>query len=309
MVEFRTTNRVEDRDVRTQLDRNEMIEMLKHGNIHEVFAKSTKFKINDFMEFFADQWRSWRGGVIQDTEIKAQIGSYPAPSPDSLPVYHREAKINQEEGSLFARTSAKALSMRASGTAGKLLETDDEAAAGDGSGSGPMTREEVESVAQDAIDELDQFTADTWEQVLDAQMFSDYQAKMGEVKSEVERIIALARSGAIGAEFVLIALAKVNVTKNGCLMSWMGQKAFKVNDSINKIANDLGTISPSDPRYVSEMQIANAKTRDGGYQLQLLTTDMQKIMQDVASTMEQVKSMTDEINRTKREIVSKFAAR
>jgi len=163
-------------------------------------------------------------------------------------------------------------------------------------------------MARGTLDDWNNFMSSTWSQIIDAQMMSDYQSRMGEIKQEVDRIIALARAGAIAPEFVLIALAKVNATKNGVLFSGLGKKAFHVNETLSKIGSDLHALSPSDPRYAAEMQMAQAKTREGAFQMQLLQTDMQKIMQDVASVMDQVKGMMDEMLRTRREIITKVAA-
>ncbi|MBN2250700.1 MAG: hypothetical protein JW724_01320, partial [Candidatus Altiarchaeota archaeon] len=102
----------------------------------------------------------------------------------------------------------------------------------------PLSLTELEEMAQGTLDEWEGFMGDLWSQVLDAQMLKDYEARMGEIKQEVQRIITLAKEGKIGPEFVLIALAKVNVTKNGVLFSWLSKKAFGINEQMSRAAEE-----------------------------------------------------------------------
>ncbi len=309
MVDIGRASRVQgEKEVRSQLDRMEMIEALRHGNIYEVFAKTKAFKVSDFHDFFAGQWRSWKGDLVQDGEIKAMEGSYPEPQIIQFSTHQRGATISKEEGDELARSMSGALagmagiggSFKAISIGGKGIDTGGGAPA-DGGGASLGDR------ARSTIDDWNNFMNDSWGQIIDAQMASDYQQKMGEMRAELDRMIAMAKSGAIGPEFLLIALAKVNSTKNGVLMTGLGKKAFHVNESLNRIANDLHTLSPADPRYAGELQMGQSKTREGALQMNLLQTDMTKVMQDVESVMNQVKSTIDEINRTRTSIISKLS--
>jgi ribosomal protein L17 len=315
-------------DVSKELDRMQMVEALRHGNIYEVFAKSTKFKLGDFTEFFGNQWKSFKGQVIQDSEIKAGEAAYPQPDLNQFSVHHKGVTITPDEGGLFMQEMMASLSGGgAGGTAmsGKWksqtaksqeagAESSDLTAGGTGTTSGEVQgaaggQLDVQQMGQDSLGEWQQFLDDSWGQIFDSQMMADMNQKMSEVKQEVQRLVTLAKEGKIGAEFVLIALAKVNATKNGCLITWLGKKAFHLNESLSKIANDLHTMSPADPRYYGMMEVSREKTRDGSFQMQLVTQDMQKVMSDMASTLEFVKGSMDEINRTKREIITAASAR
>jgi coenzyme F420-reducing hydrogenase delta subunit len=194
-------------------------------------------------------------------------------------------------------------------SAGGKTTTDSGDSASATSKQGAPTKEDLEDMAGGTLDEWDQFTTDAWNQIIDTQMAKDMQARYAEIKQEVDRIIALAKSGRIGAEFVLIALAKVNQTRNGVLISGLGKKAFHMNETMNNIADDLHSMDSSAPGYYSELQMAQSKTRDQNFQQNLVLQDMQKVMQDVASVLEQVHSMISEINQTRREIVSRLGAR
>ncbi len=328
MVDVRKTTPLRRRDTDLELERQNMIEMLKSGeSIHDVFAKQSLFKLSDFTDFFARQYSDFNRQIIQDAEIKSMEGSCPPPDLNAFYLTQRGATLKPEEVALFneamqmaaqrmARRSGSGAGGRDTGaragqegreTARNLFKASTVGgSAGAEDAAATMTEEELYESAQGTLGEWDQFMEDSWGQIFDAQMMQDYEQRMGEVKREVDRLITLAKQGAIGPEFVLIALAKVNVTKNGVLMSWLGKKAFHVNESLSNIANDLGAADPTSVNYYADLTIGKEKTRDGTMQLSLLTQDMQKVTQDVAGVIEQVQSMIGEINRTRREIISRY---
>jgi hypothetical protein len=295
--------RFREEDAKLQAEKQRIIEELRHGNIHEIFARETKFKISDFTDFFSNQWKNFKSQIVQDTEIKASEASCPPPNVSDFPVHHDGAAVSSEEGDLLSQSMSDSLGGGAGAGKFKAATVSESAAP-----EGPMTTEELDQMASGTMSEWDQFLEDSWGTIFDAQLAHEMTTKMGEVKQEVQRIIALAKEGKIGVEFVLIALAKVNSTKNGVLMSGLGKKMYHINEGISNVATELNTLSPSDPRYYGMLETGREKTRDGSLQLNLLQTDMQKVMQDVASTLEFVKSAMEEINRTKREIITKVSA-
>ncbi len=358
MVEIgKVTPKFQEKDFRMRTmegdsaaERMQLVEALRHGNIYEVFAKQNKFKIGDFADFFSQQWKTLRGQVIQDTEIKAMEGSFHEPDINQFALHHRGASLSDDERQFFGKsmmefivkaTEAGSLQPKSGklqkgqeagatgdqgSSGGHLLSgsmpkgqavegTSDTSAAqtstGDGtsSGTGDGTTEAKDpaSMAQETLGEWDQFKEDMWGQIFDAQMSQDYQKRMGEINAEVQKILSMVKSGAIEPEYALIALAKVNSTKNGCLMTWLGKKAFHINESLCKISDELKNTSPSSSSYYGLLQESQSKTRDGSFQLNLLVQDMQKVMGDVAGTLEFVKSFLSEVGRHRREIATKFA--
>ncbi len=316
MADISKASRIIDRDLRfreedpaIQAEKQQIIEQLRHGNIHEIFAKQTKFKIGDFTDFFSHQWRNFKSQIIQDAEIKASEAGFHAPDLSDFPVHHQGTNITPEEGELFSQAMGDFLTSGTGAGAGKWKA---QGASGEGviPEAGAMMPDELVSMTQGTIGEWDQFLEDSWGTIFDAQLSQEMQRKMGEVKAEVQRIIALAKEGKIGVEFVLIALAKVNATKNGVLMSGLGKKMYHINENMNQMSEDLYEMSASgDPNYYAQLQATQSRTRDGSFQLNLLVQDMQKVMQDVASTMEFVHSSLGEINRSRREIITHMSAR
>lgn len=306
MVDAIKATRIQEKEIRSQLDRMEVTELIRTGNYGNIFEvlSSSKIKLGDLADFFSDQWKAYRGQVIQDAEIKAQEASVPEPNVREFPEHENFTSIGHEEVILLNEEMGEAL-----GRFGRRYKAQHIGKAQDADGDTAMSREELENMAGGTISEWDQFLEDTWSQIIDAETMRDYQSRMGEIQREVDRIISLVKQGAIGPEFALLALAKVTVTKNGVLMVGLGRKVSHINDSMNNITNSLHTMSPADPRYGAESQFAAGRTRELGFQSNLLMNDMNKIMQDTASVFEQVNGMIGEINRTRREIVTKVAAR
>lgn len=290
------TSQVREKELRAE--REKVLDALARGDIEKL--RTSRFRIDEFLEFFTKQWLEWKGQIVQDSEVTSSFGAKPEPNIADFPPHHAGASINKEVGDYFLNSMLRGTKFKAQ------VVPEGEAAPPDTS---QMSPEELDQMARGTLDEWQQFTDGMWSQIMDAQMMRDLKSRTEEVKAELMRIIALARQGIVSPEFILIAMAKVNATKNGVLMTWLGKKTFHVNESMNKIASDLHTLSPNDPRYTGELQMAQSKTRDGAFQMQLLTTDLQKLMQDVASVFEQVHGLIGEINRTRREIIQHVAAR
>ena len=292
--------RTEIKDQQADLARLEMENALRLGNIYEIKAKLPVIGLTprDFEDFMSNQWRAWKSQIVQDYQVYENEAAAPEPRLQDFPVHDNSAAMDSSTGKEFMDGMTKSL-FKAS-KVGKADAATEE--------TKPTSREDLAGMADGTLGEWENFTNEMWGQIFDAQMMQDYQKKMGEVQREAQRIIALAKQGAIDPEYVLIALAKVNVTKNGVLMTWIGKKAFMTNETMNQVANDLRGTSASDPGYFGQMQDAQSKTRDGSFQLQMLMSDMQKVMNDVAGVLEQVHGYIGEINRTRREIITKVAA-
>lgn len=304
MVEPLRPSRIQEKEIQADLARLEMAEALRTGNVYEVMRKlPAGLTIRDFENYMNDQWKAWKSQIIQDYQIYQSEAAVGEPKLQDFPLHNTSAVIEPAAGKELLK------GLNASLYKASTLKADETGAGtAEGTGQTAASPEDIQGIAEGTLGEWQDFTNQMWNQIFDAQMMQDYQSKMGEIQKEVQRIISLAKSGQIDPEFVLIALAKVNVTKNGVLMTWLGKKASNVNESMNRIASDLSKIPTSDPQYYAQMQTAQSKTRDGSFQLQMLVSDLQKVMQDVAGVLEQVHGYIGEINRTRREIITKLSA-
>lgn len=268
-----------------------IIERLKTENVHAVIADIKKdykdIRPEDIVRFFAGQERRYRGEVIQDQPITSEFASNPAPEINQMAVHHGGATLSEGESQFFSRSM---LNFRAQ----SLGEEIPEGAAT----NGPPTREGNEEIAREFLGEWEQFMADTWYQIIDAQTMADYKAKSREVEQEIERIKLLGDPA-----LILIALTKLVETKNGILMVGLGKKAFHVNESMNNIARDLNKKNLN----AGEMQLASSQQREGAQQMQLLMTDMQKLMQDTASAFDFAKGGMELLKRGQDQVNSNMA--
>lgn len=312
MADISKASRVLDRNLRfreqdatVQAEKQRIIEALRHGNIHEVFAKETKFKIGDFTDFFSNQWRSFKSQIVQDAEIKSAEASCPPPDINDFLIQHQGTAITPEESELFAESMSDFLMSGSGAGAGGKFKAQTADAGGEAAAMGP---EELIGLAQSDLEGWDQFQEDIWGTVFDAQLTRDMQNRMAEIRSEVQKILAMVKSGQLGPEFALIALCKVNSTKNGVLMSGLGKKMYHINSRLSEISNDIYSTSVADPQYLGMMTLAKEETRQGAFDLSMLTQDMQKVMQDVSKTFEFTQGALSQINQGRRELLKHVGA-
>jgi len=311
MVERVRDRTIERQTFRIEEDFQKVVEELRHGNIHEVLAKAKIPKV-ELQKFFSNQWKQWQSQIVQNYETYAAQGVVPEPVLAEFHLTNPQNTLKQGESKMLLdglMNTSKSMTMKTAEAGADGTEGDAAPATGQPAAEGPMSESELQQTAEGTLDEWDAFMGDMWSQVLDAQMIKDYEARMSEIKQEVDRIIALAKSGQIGPEFVLLALAKVNQAKNGVLFAWLGKKASGFNEQMNRASEELYSMKPTDPGYTAALTRVQSTTRDGSYQLNIVTSDMQKVMQDVASVMENVHSMMNAINQTRREIISRVGAR
>ena len=301
MMDASRVQRMHAKDVRAELERMEMGDLIRHGNVYEIFKNlptGGKITHEHLKLFFHDEWLQFGAHILKNDDVYAPSGAYyDVADPQAAvqpPTWDMHAALSSGEQEMLGQAFS-----RGSGF-GKAM-TKQVASADDGG----QTIEGVTSAAEGTLGELDDFMGEMQMSILDAQMLSDYRSRMEETMDEVKRLIALAKQGAIDPSFILVALAKVNATKNGVLFSWLGKKAFHVNETLNQVSEDIVRSGGTD---FGTMEEGRSKTREGSFQMQLLVTDMQKVMQDATSVLEQVKSYMEDINRTKREIITKVAA-
>jgi len=288
------------------------IESVRHGDITKALLQ-TDIPKSEVQKFFKNQWLQWHAQIIQESEAYASRGAQPEPQLKQFHPSNPNNSMTQDQGrSLLAGLmEAKAATLKPTTELGGEPEVEvaaegEEAGFELSEGAEPASLSEIEQMAEGTLDEYEAFMGDIWSSVLDAQMVKDYRAKMSEIQSEVKKLIAMVKEGKIGAEYVLLALAKVNVTKNGVLFAWLGKKAYGINEQMSRASEDLMGMTSSDPGYVGELTRVQTQTREGSFQLNQVTQDMQKVMQNVQSTMESVHGMIDMINRSRREIIRHY---
>lgn len=308
MVDRIRQQKIERFDGRIDEGMRKFIESVKHGDISKALLQ-TDIPKSEVQKFFKNQWLQWHAQIIQESEAYAQRGTQPEPLVKQFPASNPNSHMTKDQGRSLLADLLRSKAATITPSDGEGVEAGAEAGEAGTElpeGAEPLALGELEALAEGTLDEYEAFMGDIWSDVLDAQVMSDYKAKMAEVQSEVRRLVALVKEGKIGAEYVLLALAKVNVTKNGLIFGWLGKKAAGLNEQMSRASEDLMGMNSSDPNYVGELTRTQTATREGSFQLNQVTQDMQKVMQNVQSTMESVHGMIDMINRSRREIIRHY---
>lgn len=285
-----------ERPVRPTLEHPEIVEQLRHGNIYDVL-RTPGINRRDIEDYLAGQHRLFQNQIRQDYEVYAAQGSLPPPDlkadfadhnlsmamstgdhdffrQETARLQNLEAVVNIRDPNLRDRTSRVQLR----GGRGMHLGTPHEEAPGPG---------EVErSIAEDALNDWEEFFTDLQWKAIDGQVMQQMQAKGEELNRETQRIISLVMSGQADPEYVLIAAAKSNMAQNGILFSWKGKRLMHLNEQMNKFAKELYQMDPNDQGFIRESQMVQARTRESSTQMQLEMMDIHKYANNITTTIE-----------------------
>lgn len=252
--------------LKTDLEHSEVVEALKHGNIYEVL-KAPGVNRRDIEDYLAQQHKSFQNEIIQDYEIYAAAGSVPEPTSDHVMPINAQMQFSKEERDMMHH-EFKALA--------DVLDRE----------GTTEPAKDVSGITEKALREWESFFSDMSLKVIDNQMMAEIQSKSGEINREIQKLVAMAVSGQIEPEYILIAVAKSNMMQNGALFTNKGKKIAAINEQMNAIANELYKIDSNDQGYMKELQMSQAVTRDKGQSLQTEMMDVQKLTQNISSTLE-----------------------
>ncbi len=282
------------------LERAEVIDALKKGDVSiPDILKNLPANVStkDILSYLRDQWRGYKSQVLQDEEVYSLQGDYPSPSAAVMPPAHdNDAQMSQDEGREFAQSAMKAMSLDQGKGKAKAMVT--KALASDT----PLSEGEVMASAEGHVDELDNFMFNVMDEVIDRQMIASMEDKLEKTKLEVMSILEKVKRGELPPEYAIIALLKVHQAKNGSLMAWTGKKMKQKNEEMNRVTQDL---SASGGRDFAQMTVAQQKTKEGTFEMQLLSADLQKLTQDSATVFDHCKSMISMIQRSRQDIISR----
>lgn len=271
-----------------KLDSPEIIEKLRHGNIYEVLR--SQISPEDFNKFISYRGRLFENSILQNYQVYADAGSIPPPDLEmNFASHNMEMGMSGEERQFFAQEMAQLqnfepmvepsgrvhLQARAMSTA-RSVQNELPQGAG----------EDVAGIAEGALTEWEDFFGELQNRVMDAQMIEQMRSKGEELNREMQRVIALVMSGQADPEYILIAAAKSNMAQNGIMFSHKGKKIMQLNEQLNSYAKDLYTMDPNSQGYMRELQMAQSKTRSGSQTLQMEMMDLQRVAQNVATSIE-----------------------
>ena len=100
-------------------------------------------------------------------------------------------------------------------------------------------------------------------------------------------------------------MAKAQISEQGFIFSQLGRKMMSLNSEQSAIAKSIGAIDPSN---VGEFEVRKQKMGEMGISINQIMQQMQRSTQNIESVMSSSKSMLEEYNRTKLDIIRKVAA-
>lgn len=293
-----------DADVRQYLERAQndpqLRDAMARGDVQQIMrALPAGVTRDDILEFLKYRSVELEQTVIQQwTQIKA--GDATIPPPDAglqlLPIDAQSALDSDDQQVvkklLFGGKGAKTLG---GGKAAPTAATPEDAAAAEAAlqAGGQHLLDEVRGQLGD--DEA--FLSNIEEQIFNVQLGMELEQKQHEAKEQFQRIVAMMRAGLVDPEFVLLALAKAQISERGVLYTQLGRRVMRINEQQTKIAGEIGLKTDLGAMEQAKQEL-QGKTMDMNQMMSL----MQKVTQDIDSIMGTTKSMLEEYNRTKLEI-------
>lgn len=281
--------------IRPQLDRPEIEEALRHGNIYDVL-RTPGINRRDVEEFLAGQWQVFHNQLVQDYEVYAAPASIPPIQENNIADLTPNMHFTQEERQFFSQEMAAMKSVRGMGVAidrGDLAE-----------------KKDLMAIGEASKQDWDAFFNELQMKAIDARMYQDLAARSKELEREVSRIIAMVRAGIADPEYVIIAATKANMLPNGIFFKGSAEKIMHMNENMNKIAKDIYKLDTADTnKYTKELQMAQARTRSGQTDMQMETMNLQKFAGNVATTLEWANGAIRMMQEMRRTTTQNLAAR
>lgn len=292
-----------EHEIQPRLDNPELIDALKKGNIYEILkALPRDVSIQEIDDYFKYQHRLFNQKLVQNDELYAGYATPPPPSFEKdFADISPEAELTPEDQTLLAAAITGKFAT-SSGMGGKAqTETKTEGKV--------LTADELLALGQQQYQDVQALNDELTQKIFEAQLQMEIQKKKGELDKIKSDLIKMVKSG---ADFGLIwaMMAKYVSTKNGIMMTAKSAEIKNQNELINKSTAELQNLSGSDPQeFAIQSTLTNQKIREGTWNLQQLTMDVQKIMQSIESWMATAKSAIDEYNRNKGELIRKSDVR
>lgn len=284
---------------RKRLDEKGILEVL--GEHH---AEFTTQDVLDCVKVMRDQLYE----IIHPESNYSMAASVPEPDVTRVSATSPGLAFSREDQTELAQMFSEVVSAKAASsgegaatvTAGAVRGHGKFASTPKASGEGALTG------AQDTLDDSTALLANMQEKLFEAQMQGELGKKDQELREEIQRILALVRSGKVDAVYLLVLIAKVNSARNGLLFTQYGKRLMNMNLKANDIMKELQGGSSRD---AAALTIGSEKLREVGVNQQFLISDMQKITGNIETTLSTVKAMIDDTFKTRLQIVNAFGQR
>lgn len=295
-------------EIRPRLDNPEVLDALRRGNIDDVLkALPAGVTRQDIEEYLKYRWSVLDHGLLQNVQIKADAASVPAITKEDLLPFAPEHQFTTEDRALLQQGlgmgKAAAITTSASGGNGAGVLGKGKATGG---ASGGVPAEQLTGMVESHLKEFDEFMNQIQNKIFEVQLSQQLEAKHQELKQELARIIAMMREGTLDPEYVLIALAKVQISERGLLFTQYGQRMMHANEEQSRIAKEIGLMGPE---QFGGMEVKRHEIAKETMEIGQFASMLQKISQDIESIFAFAKGASEEIIKTKMELARKAEVR
>lgn len=283
-------------------DRAEVLDALQRGDapISEILAKlPPTVNRSDIENYLRNQHR---GLLEMENEQPAYSASGDMPPPPAmaelLPDFQDDQALDEEDRAVLMDAMHAMVSSQVSKSA-RLTKDAQNPDAPVADPNAPLSPDELAGMAEGTLGELQSTMAAVSGEIERRKIQAELQGKLHELDSELQEIFRKAKSGNLGAEYVVMALTKVAQARGGALAVYTGKNMDLLNADMNR-AQEAFSANPN--AGFAEIQAMNNQTREGGFQMGRLTMDMNQITQYLQSTAENGKGFVDQIMRHREEI-------
>jgi hypothetical protein len=274
-----------------------LVKRLNEQNIWQVLStlpgQYSKQDVIDHLKFKHSQLFD----LIQDYKTMSMYSEPPEFGPKLASNINQDNQLTeQEQQDLAAMFKMMGKSAKSGKKSGKFTVAPK---AAEGAKDSKAVSGEVVAEGEALVDEYETWMVEFEQRLFDIQLQQDMEAKNEELKAELQRIIEMVRSGKIDAVWLLVALAKVNSSRNGLLFTQFGKKLHRYNDQATKVTEELYSRNPADPQYAAYLQMTSQKQKEITFQQQFLIQDMQKLTQNIEKVLTFAKTQIEAIFRTR----------
>lgn len=288
MVEKIYRGAMGDQELKTRLERAGILRDLEQGNINEVLQKlPDTVSMEDVKAFLASQHSAFAGNIEQMERVRSDQAEPPTPSPADFPAFDDSAKMDAADRG-FTKKILRGMTVKKDQT----------------SSEGPMTEQELYDSADDVLGEAEELNRQIMDSIMMAQIESQNEKKIQELKEELQKLIAMAKSGEIDVSFLILALTKVKVAQEGKVVAGISQDIARANAETNRISNEL--YGSGSQAGFNEIQLGSEKIREQTFSLQQGLNSLNKAMEGIAGSISFCDGMIKYIRSIQHEMLGKW---
>lgn len=273
------------------LDNPAVAAAIQKGTVEDIKKVLTELKIPPAAldEFLQNEFYRLQD-LYKAEPAYAMAETVPAPSPEMF-AYHDPANtLSEGDRAAFLSLIGKAMT---SGKADGSKGDDQEAAS-------KKADPNLDS-AQDHLEEWNHFWDSVFEPtIFEAQLQQELTTKNAELERAFNELLAKARSGQVTDIELILALAKINVEKNGLIFTQLGKRIWNYNKQSVKVTDWLKQNTSS-----ADMMAGQQQLKQINQSTTFLMNDMNAVAQNISSVITFLKSSLDAINTQKMEFARK----